>query len=79
MNKYDFITAFINGKYAKASNLICTGDTVINYSAEIARILDFDKKIAEVNVKKYSRPTTKNQNMIKRMLLNNGFTVKEYK
>lgn len=77
-NKYDFIQDFINGKVSTSSNLVCDGNAVINYDTEIARIIDPVEKKAELNTRKYSRTTSKNQNMIRRELEKAGYTISEY-
>lgn len=79
MNNTDFIRQYITGKkkFGAYGHLGCANDTLFNYSTEICQI-DRENKTAKVNVKKYSRTTSKIQTELKFLLSQYGYAVTEY-
>ena len=82
VNKREFITSFLNDDTTKkSSNLYMIIDDnkimMINYNTIIASKKINDDKI-NLNIKKYSQTTSKNQNLIKRLATQKGYTIKEY-
>jgi len=82
VNKNEFIKSFLNDDTSKkSSNLIMIIDDnkimMINYNTIIASKIINDN-IINLNIKKYSQTTTKNQNLIKRLATDKGFIIKEY-
>ena len=81
-NKIEFINDFLNDDTnTKANNLymIVNDDIInlVNYSTIIASKKINDKTI-NLNIKKYNQTTSKNQNYIKRIATQKGYTIKEY-
>lgn len=81
-NKIEFINDFLNDDTnTKASNLyMYRSDDIINlvnYNTIIASKKINDKTI-NLNIKKYSQTTSKNQNYIKRLATQKGYIIKEY-
>lgn len=81
-NKIEFIKDFLNDDTnTKANNLymIVNDDIInlVNYSTIIASKKINDDTI-NLNIKKYSQTTSKNQNLIKRLATQKGYTIKEY-
>lgn len=82
VNKREFITSFLNDDTTKkSSNLYMIIDDnkimMINYNTIIAYKKINDDKI-NLNIKKYSQTTSKNQNLIKRLATQKGYIIKEY-
>ena len=79
MSNYDIIKEFIEGR--KDYNAYChigyKGNTLTNYSTDMVTI-DRDNKIADVNIRKYSRSTTNIQSTIRSLLNRYGYTINEY-
>lgn len=81
-NKIEFINDFLNDDTnTKANNLyMYRSDDIINlvnYNTIIASKKINDDKI-NLNIKKYSQTTSKNQNLIKRLATQKGYIIKEY-
>lgn len=81
-NKIEFINDFLNDDTnTKASNLYMyrSNDIInlVNYNTIIASKKINDKTI-NLNIKKYSQTTSKNQNYIKRIATQKGYIIKEY-
>ena len=82
VNKREFITSFLNDDTTKkSSNLYMIIDDnkimMINYNTIIASKKINDDTI-NLNIKKYSQTTSKNQNLIKRLATQKGYIIKEY-
>ncbi len=63
MRNLEVVKAFINGRAAKGSNLVSTGDKLINYSTTIAKHQD-GKVILSSD--RYSVTTSKIQSYVRR-------------
>lgn len=82
VNKNEFIKSFLNDDTTKKANnlfMILNDDKieVVNYYTIIASKKINDDTI-NLNIKKYSQTTSKNQNLIKRLATQKGYTIKEY-
>lgn len=82
VNKREFITSFLNDDTTKKSSnlkMIVNNNiiSIVNYYTIIASKKINDDTI-NLNIKKYSQTTTKNQNEIKRQATQKGYIIKEY-
>lgn len=79
MNNYEFLSNFVSGEepYSVAcyGHLLKLGEGLYNYSTLICEI---DGNKARLNVRKYSRTTTRIQSTLRRILENKGFEIIEY-
>lgn len=82
VNKKEFIKSFLNDDTTKKSSnlyMFISDDIInlVNYKTIIASKKINDDTI-NLNIKKYSQTTSKNQNEIKRQATQKGYTIKEY-
>ena len=82
VNKKEFIKSFLNDDTTKKSSnlyMFISDDIInlVNYKTIIASKKINDDTI-NLNIKKYSQTTSKNQNEIKRQATIKGYTIKEY-
>ena len=82
VNKKEFIKSFLNDDTTKKSSnlyMFISDDIInlVNYKTIIASKKINDDTI-NLNIKKYSQTTSKNQNEIKRQATLKGYTIKEY-
>ncbi len=79
MTNYDFIREYIKGEKRMGAycHLGYADDKLINYSTIICR-LDSANKKATVNVRKYSRPTSKIQSQLLSALSQANYEIERY-
>lgn len=82
VNKKEFIKSFLNDDTTKKSSnlyMFISDDIInlVNYNTIIASKKINDDTI-NLNIKKYSQTTSKNQNEIKRQATQKGYIIKEY-
>jgi len=72
MRNKDVINKFLQLLPAMSSNLYSTGHSLINYSTCIA---EWSDNCIYINITKYSRTTSKNQNLLRRSIPNNTIRI----
>ena len=79
MKNIDFIREYINGedKFAVHGYLGIADTKLFNYSTEICD-LDREKKVAKLNVHKYSSTTSTIQHYLRNILNARGYVIEEY-
>lgn len=82
VNKKEFIKSFLNDDTTKKSSnlyMFINDDIInlVNYNTIIAS-KKINDDIINLNIKKYSQTTSKNQNEIKRQATQKGYIIKEY-
>ena len=79
MTNYDCIIDFVTGKktYGAVNHIGYQLNKLWNYSTVLCEI-DRENKTARVNARKYSRTTSKIQDLIRSALINNGFEIVNY-
>lgn len=79
MTNYDFIREYIRGerRIGAYSHLGYADDKLINYSTVIC-IIDRENKKAQLNIRKYSRTTTKIQGQVESALRQAGYEIFKY-
>ena len=73
----DFVEMYVNnpdGKAVLRQNFFTDG-VFTNYSTDICQIVG---KVARLNIRKYSRTTSKLQSLLRYALERNGYTIEEY-